>query len=55
MFSANMIKFRGCVYLGVAQLCLKKLLEMIVKNTQSTPEIISKLQGFQSQVLPKSW
>lgn len=51
MFSAVMTKFEGsAILLGFAQLCLKKLLERIVKKPHSTLEIISKHRGFQSQV-----
>lgn len=56
MFSAIMTKFRASVnLLGFAQLCLKKLLERIVKKTHSTLEIISEHQGFQSQVSFHLW
>lgn len=51
MFSAIMTEFRGSAnLLRFAQCCLKKLLERIDKKTHGALEIISKRQGFQSQV-----
>jgi len=51
MLSAIMTKFRASVnLLGFAQLCLKKLLGRVIKETHSILEIISKYRGFQSQV-----